>query len=190
MKLNEAIQILNSKKMTVQELAKNFEISKDLLADILKEHGYEFNNKTKFREYVGEGEPVDIELDLVIAERKSSKGAKNKKQKSNINDEKVRKKSDKSMIKIEQKEELHLTKEEIEFIKKLAKGRDDWRTNFELNYEYSQLPSRKPSKKVPYEISLETFHKFEEFSVRVGESRRMSRNDLVEMALQKFMKDY
>lgn len=189
MKLNEAIQILNSKKMTVQELAKKFEISKDLLADILKDHGYEFNNKTKFREYVGEGEPVDIDLDLVIVERKSLKGAKNKKQKSIKNDEKFEEKSDKSMTKVEQ-EELYLTKEEIEFVKKLAKGRDEWRKNFELNYEYSKLPSRKPSKKVPYEISLETFYKFEEFCEQVGQSRRMSRNDLVEMALQKFMRDY
>lgn len=190
MKLNEAIKILNSKKMTVQELAKKFNISKDLLADILKDAGYEFNNKNKLREYVGEGEPVDIDLDLAIGERKSPKVIKNKKQKSSNGNKKVGIKSDKSMIKMEQKDELYLNKEEVDFIKKMVKGRDDWQKNFELNYEYSQLPPRKPSKKVPYEISLETFYKFEEFSERVGESRRMSRNDLIEMALQKFMKDF
>lgn len=179
MRLNEAIEILNSKKMNIQSLAKEFGISKDLLADILKDHGYEFNNKTKLREYVREGTPVDIDLDSVIKERKSTKGTNKRKQILNNNLKKIGEKSD-----------LNLTEDEIKFIKKLAKGRTDWDKDFELNYEFSKLPSRKPSKKVPYEISLTTFKKFEEFAEEVGEPKRMTRNDLVEMALQKFMNDF
>ena len=179
MRLNEAIEILNSKKMTVQALAKEFGVSKDLLADVLKDHGYEFNNKTKLREYVGEGTPVDIELDSVVEERKSAKSTRKRKQTSDNNQKKIREKSD-----------LNLSEDEIKFVKNLAKGRTEWQRNFELNYEFSQLPLKHQTKKASYEINLTVYDDFEKFAESFGKPRNLSRNALVELALHKFMRDF
>ncbi|MBW8351168.1 hypothetical protein K0H71_17230 [Bacillus sp. IITD106] len=81
-----------------------------------------------------------------------------------------------------------LTKEEIRFLKDSYKRR----TLFDkgLEFEYNNLPPRKPDKKTNYTISEETFEEFEIFSNNISEKKRITRDDLVEMALRKFMRDF
>ncbi|MFU8692671.1 hypothetical protein ACNA6I_22875 [Rossellomorea sp. FS2] len=186
MKMQEVVEILNSKKMKVQELADQFEISKDLLSDILKENGYEFSNKSKLREYVGEGSEPDQDFRELISQRKLGRGKTRKDSERNYSapQKKVRKKSEKTQTKVSD-----FTDEEIKFVKELFKDRQDLKEDFDLTTQLNNLPPRKPSKKVPYEISLKTFEDFEDFSKRIIEQKRMTRNDLVEMALKRFMED-
>ncbi|MBD8007546.1 hypothetical protein [Bacillus norwichensis] len=81
-----------------------------------------------------------------------------------------------------------LTKEEIRYLKVLYKNR----TRFDkgLEFEYNNLPPRKPEVKPNYILSDETFESFEVFSKKVAETKRITRDDLVEMALRKFMRDF
>lgn len=83
-----------------------------------------------------------------------------------------------------------LTDDEIKFIKDSYRRRTLFDKDFELNYEKNDLPPRKPEKRTNYIVSEKTYEEFEAFSENVGEPRRLTRNDLVEMALRKFMRDF
>ncbi|MGE7782191.1 hypothetical protein ACQKL0_20080 [Peribacillus sp. NPDC097264] len=187
MKLKEAVKILNTKQKTVSDLARQFNVSKDLMGDVLKENGYPFNRKTQLRIYTSDGEEPELLLEELLEERVSAVGKRKRVStlKGNIkNREKFNKKT------IVETEALNLTEDEIKFVKELFKGRADCPKGFELVDELSKLPPRKPTKKANYEISLETFERFEDFAKKISETKRMSRNDLVEMALQKFMREF
>lgn len=187
MRLKEAVKILNTKQRTVSDLARQFNVSKDLMGDVLKENGYPFNRKTQLREYASDGEEPELLLEKLLEERVSAVG-KRKRVLNSKENTKIREKSTEKKIK--ENEALNLTEDEIKFIKDLFKGRADCPKGFELDDELSKLPPRKPTKKANYEISLETFERFEEFAKKIGETKRMSRNDLVEMALQKFTREF
>ncbi len=170
--------------MKVQELAKQFGISKDLLSDVLKENGYEFNNKSKLREYVGEGTPENLELDKIIKERKSAKATRIKKQTSNNVQRKIGVKSESTDDKIS------LTEDEVKFIKDAYKRRNLFDKQFEITWEKSQLPPRKPEAKPTYIISEKTFSDFKKFAKGLENDYRITQNELVEIALQKLMKEW
>lgn len=78
-----------------------------------------------------------------------------------------------------------LSKDEISYFKKLYKQRTSF--DKDLEFEYNNLPPRKPNKNTNYIISNETFEEFEVFSNKVADTKRITRDDLVEMALRKFM---
>lgn len=83
-----------------------------------------------------------------------------------------------------------LTKGEIQFVKDSYKRLALFDKDFELNYEKNNLPPRKPEKRTNYIVSEKTYEEFETFAREVGEPIRMTRNDMVEMALRKFMRDF
>lgn len=188
--LKEAIEILNKKEMTVLQLADKFGISKDLLADILKESGYPYDKKDQVRVYTGEGEEPKLRLDVLIQERIANRGRRKNNSTSNKNKKKIAEKSEKNQIKKKDNTEENFTKDEIRLLKGLVKERTEFLKNFELDIEFSELPPRKPTKKANYEISVETYEEFEAFAKRIANEKRMTRNDLVEIALRKFIKDF
>lgn len=99
--------------------------------------------------------------------------------------------NDSQVVKINEKStNQELTEDEIKFVKDSYKNRTFFDEEFELNYEKNNLPPRKPEKKTNYIVSAKTYDEFEKFAEKVGEPKRMTRNDLVEMALRKFMKDF
>lgn len=83
-----------------------------------------------------------------------------------------------------------LTKEEIQFVKDSYKRSTFFDKDFELNYEANNLPPRKPEKRTNYIVSEKTYEEFETFAEKVGEPKRLTRNDLVEMALRMFMREF
>jgi len=91
--------------------------------------------------------------------------------------------------KAEESSELILTEEEVKFIKNLYKKEKDFDPNFRINWERSKLPPKRPDKKVPYIISEKTFNEFKAFADVLEEEYRVTQNELVEMALRKFMRE-
>jgi hypothetical protein len=174
MYIKDAIEILNSKQMTIQELSKKLNVSKDLLGDVLKENHYIFNNKTKQREFIGKKED-NFNLNEKLIERKNNK--------------KTRKNNEKSKNQPLEEEKL-FSNDEISFLKELYKHNKNIGSDFNLISQHSKLPARKPEKKTNYIVSMVTYEQFERFAEKIGTPKRMSRNDLVEMALIDFMERY
>lgn len=174
MYIKDAIEILNSKQMTIQELSKKLNVSKDLLGDVLKENHYIFNNKTKQREFIGKKED-NFDLNEKLIERKNNK--------------KTRKNNEKSKNQPLEEEKL-FSNDEISFLKELYKHNKNIGSDFNLISQHSKLPARKPEKKTNYIVSMVTYEQFERFAEKIGTPKRMSRNDLVEMALIDFMERY
>lgn len=174
MYIKDAIEVLNSKKMTIQELSKKLNVSKDLLGDVLKENHYIFNNKTKQREFIGKKED-NFNLTEKIIERKNNK--------------KPRRNNEKSKNQLLEEEKL-FSDDEISFLKELYKHNKNIGSDFNLISQHSKLPARKPEKKTNYIVSMVTYEQFERFAEKIGTPKRMSRNDLVEMALIDFMERY
>ena len=181
MRLLEAVDLLNNQGLKIQEVAQKLSISKDFLADILKEQGFVYNNSSKLREYIGENAPDDIDLDEFIAYRKKKRGKRKSDVKSKINNNA----SVKQNI-----GELPFNEKEIDYLKLIVNRRFNFDVDFEITYAFSQLPQKEPTKKASYEISNETYEAFEKYAKNVGSPRRISRNDLVEIALQYFMKTF
>lgn len=109
--------------------------------------------------------------------------SKKKYEKGENNSEKVQKK-------VEVKKEEILTKEEISFVKNAYKRGEFYDKKFEITWEKSNLPPRKPEKKTPYIISQQTFEEFRSFSENLENELRITQNELVEIALSKFMREF
>lgn len=163
MEASEIVEKIN-KGEKVGDIAESLGIAQSTLSRRLRLQGYVYNNKTKI-----------YELNETNSEE-------------NMN--KLGKKSDKTQKKLEEKSEFPLTEDEVKFIKKLAKGRTEWERNFELNYEFSQLPLKHQTKKASYEINEKIYEDFDKFAESFGKPRNLSRNVLVELALRKFMRDF
>ena len=167
MEISEIVEKINNGQK-VGDVAKLLGISQSTLSRNLKLGGYFYNNKMKVYELVGNIPNGDVS-DLVKSSEKFPK-----------NDE----------VKVEQNEELALNKEEIKFIKDSYKRQNLFDKKFELIREKSELPSKKPEKKVPYIISDKTFKEFKDFAQELENEYRITQNELVEIALQKFMRDF
>lgn len=188
MKLLEVVELFNSKQKRKAELVKMLGCTDDFLTKTLRENGFIFSQTNKIYEFTSEGDPVDIDLEPLIPKKQDKKN--NNVNKSNNNQKKIRKESDNIKVSSEQNSELFLTEREIKFVKDLVKGRDEWSKEFEMNYDFSKLPARKPTKKTSYEISMATYERFEEFAATTGDRHRMSKNDLVEIALLRLIRDF
>lgn len=162
-----------------KEVAESVGISQSTLSRKLKNLGYVYDNKSKLYDFAGsEEDKINIDR-MEVSEFKSEKVAK-----------KVVKKSEKIQNEVKGNSDENLSEDEIKFVKELYKGRTNRDKEFELNYEFSKLPSRKPERKTSYIISKETFEEFESFAKKLAEENRMSKNDFVEIALRRFMKDF
>lgn len=184
MRLIEAVDLLNSKELKVQEISDMLGISKDLFSDILKEQGFVYNNSSKLREYIGKDEPEDINLNEIIEAKKNRKRRKNTGPTINKKKKPKNESSNHSLA------ALMFSDEEIQAIKKLVANRSDYDMDFEITYHFSKLPPKKTTKKASYEISTVTYEAFDNYAKNVGAPRRISRNDMVEIALHYFMKNF
>jgi hypothetical protein len=145
----------------VGEVAKSLKMAQSTLSRKLKNEGYSYNNKTKVYE--------------LISDEKSNEVGKNSEE------------NQKRKTKIEKNV---LTEEEIEFVKKAYKRRTFLDRKFEVSWEKSQLPSRKPEKKTSYIISEQTFTEFAKFASALENEYRVTQNELVEIALQRLMGEW
>lgn len=165
MDIADIVERINNGEKIV-DISETLEISRGTLSKKIKDAGYVYNNKTKVHEFVG---------------KTSEELQRN-----------VRKDSDKKKVKLEEKSELALTEEEINFVKSSYKRRNHAFSdkNFEVAWEKAHLPSRKPEKKTPYIISDKTFEEFKAFSSELENEFRVTQNELVEIALRKLMNDW
>lgn len=178
--ISEIIEKLNNKEK-MDDLAAILALSKDTLRKKLKSVGYAYNNSTKIYEFIGEqSEKSKIDSQEIL--KQIDKNSKNI----------VGKKSKKIQDKVKQNDEFPLTEEEIKFVKDSFQRRNRAFSDrkFEVSWEKSQLPSRKPEKKTPYIISQKTFDEFKEFADSLENEYRVTQNELVEIALQKLMREW
>lgn len=163
MQVSEIVERINNGEK-VGDVAKTLGIAQSTLSRKLKVEGYTYNQKTKVYEIRG----------------------------SNLNkgSNKIRKKSEDIQIDLKQNSELSLTEDEIKFVKDSHKRRTFFDKKFEIAWEKSELPSRKPEKKTPYIISQKTFEDFKKFADSLDNEYRISQNELVEIALQKLMREW
>lgn len=180
MKVSEIIERMNSGTKR-SDMAEMLGIGVDTLRRTLQKAGYGFNNSSKFYEFEGELSDKN-QIDNREFESFRNKKIFTKKKK-NIQESKE---GQTEVIEISDKnEEMNLTKEEIKMIKRFLKPENELMLFFEL----SQLPVKKKTKKSSIEISEELHEEFNEFANRFAD-RRISKNDLIEVALYRLMREY
>jgi hypothetical protein len=161
--VTEIVEKINNGEK-VGDVAKSLGMAQSTLSRKLKIEGYTYNQKTKVYE---------------ISEEKSNDSSSD-----------VGKSSEKNQNIVKQNSELPLTDDEIKFVKDSYKRRTFFDKNFEVAWEKSKLPSRKPEKKTPYIISQKTFEDFKKFADVLENEYRITQNELVEIALQKLMREW
>lgn len=174
MKIISVIDELNQgKKMPV--LSSELGTSKDTLRKRLNEYGYKYDNSEKKYLFVGdlsEKEKIDsMELDV-------------KKQ------NKVRNKTEKVQNKVIEKDDEknnQFSEEEVKILKDFSKKVTD--TDLGLFMDLAFLPSNAETKKSSIIISKQIHDDFEEFAEKYAD-RRISKNSLIELALDEFMRKY
>jgi len=169
MKIFDIVNKINA-GTKASDVAKEIGIAPNTLSRNLKKVSYQYNNTSKKYEFVGE-QNEKSKIDLMEFESKNQ----------NI----ISKKSDKNNQNEVKKDEIILTNEEKRFIKELYSEK----TDIALVVDFSRLPARNKTKKHSIEISEQTYDEFETFSLRLKE-KRYTKNDLIEMALQRFMREY
>ena len=174
MKIFEIVERLNG-ETTVVKMAEELGVSKETLSRRLKSIGYHYNNKGKVYEYKGELSEKDnndaLEFDTLIPKKRENNSEKNQ---IEIKDEKT------------EKDDFPLSDEEVKFLKELYKNHNK---DIDLSLEFTKLPPKTVTKKHSVEISDTTFNEFERFSKKMKD-KRFSKNDLVEIALIRFMRDF
>lgn len=168
-------------EMTTPAVAKEVGVSKDTLSRRLKIVGYEYNNSSKKYEYNGdlnEKSKVDeTDFSTLYNKKFVNKSDKN----NNIES----KKTENNNVEVSENNDIHLTNDEKLFIKKLCEHQSDIR----LSIDFSMLPIRNKTKKHQMEISEKTYNDFEEFAKRMKD-KRFSKNDLMEIALVRLMREF
>lgn len=179
-------------QMTTPAVAKELGVSKDTLSRRLKTVGYEYNNSSKKYEYNGElndkSKVDETDFSTLYNNKVVNKSEKNHKKiinKSNGDNEKVMVKSDENNKKIVNNNDIILTNDEKLFVKKLC----EHQTEIRLSIDFSMLPIRNKTKKHQMEISEKTYNDFEEFAKRMKD-KRFSKNDLMEIALVRLMREF
>lgn len=174
MKIISVIDELNQgKKMPV--LSSELGTSKDTLRKRLNEYGYKYDNSEKKYLFVG---------DLSEKEKIDSMELEVKKQ------NKVRNKSEKVQNKVIEKDDEkndQFSEEEVKILKDFSKKVTD--TDLGLFMDLAFLPSNAETKKSSIIISKQIHDDFEEFAEKYAD-RRISKNSLIELALDEFMRKY
>lgn len=180
MKISEIVDKLNGQE-TLESLAATLNLSRQTLSQRLKSVGYSFNKKTRKYEFTGTEDKNIVDERLL-----SGLPRNNTLKKSDKNHKKIIKKSDRIDEDIIDKSSEYLTEDEIKFIKKLH----NTQSKMTLNVEFSMLPPKTEKGKYQMEISKETLDDFNEFAKKKAKETRFSKNDLVEMALIRFMREF
>lgn len=191
MKISDIILKLNG-EMTTPAVAKEVGVSKDTLSRRLKTVGYEYNNSSKKYEYNGDlnekNKIDDTDFSTLYNKNVSKKSDKNNRKiikKSDENNSNVLDKSDENNKNKTENNDINLTNDEKLFIKKLCEHQSDIR----LSIDFSMLPIRNKTKKHQMEISEKTYNDFEDFAKRMKD-KRFSKNDLMEIALVRLMREF
>lgn len=98
--------------------------------------------------------------------------------------------SEDNQIKMVEKDKNVLTDDEIKFLKQFYKISNSSDKYLQVSIEKSKLPPRKPEKKTSYIISKNTYDEFRRFSENLENEYRVSQNELVEIALNKLMREW
>ncbi|MED4287402.1 hypothetical protein [Priestia megaterium] len=186
MKVGEIVEKLNTGSR-YDELVSILGFSRDTIKQDLKRVDFQYDNKKKQMVFTGYESEYMNTLQIPYSElrkqgrkQKSSRNKKSVTKYSEYSQSLVRKNSDSSKT-----PSISLSEEEVSKLKSLLRSIDD----NELFLEFAQLPSSKEKKKHSIEISLNTFDAFNEFSERY-KGKRISKNDLIEIALVQLMKDF
>lgn len=166
---------------TTPAVAKELGVSRDTLSRRLKTVGYEFNNSSKNYEFTGdlsEKSKID-EMDF------PNSNSRNERKKSDKNNKKIIKTSVENNKDEIKNNDVNLTNDEKLFLKKLYNHQSEIR----LSVDFSMLPIRDKTKKHQMEISEKTYNDFEEFAKRMKD-KRFSKNDLMEIALVRLMREF
>ncbi|MGD6893331.1 hypothetical protein [Bacillus mobilis] len=174
MKIISVVDELNQgKKMPV--LSSELGVSKDTLRKRLNDYGYKYDNSEKKYLFVGdlsEKEKIDdMELDV-----KNKNKVRNKSEKSQI-----------TVIKEDDKNNMQFSEEEVKFLKDFSKKVT--KTDLSLFLDLAYLPSNEETKKSSIIISKKIHDDFEFFAEKYA-NRRISKNSLIELALDEFMRKY
>ncbi|MCU5197923.1 hypothetical protein OCE52_24310 [Bacillus mobilis] len=174
MKIISVITELNQgKKMPV--LSSELGISKDTLRKRLNDYGYKYDNSEKKYVFVGslsEKEKINnMELDV-----KNKNKVRNKSEKVHI-----------EVVKKDDKENIQFSEEEVKILKDFSKKVTD--TDLGLFMDLAFLPSNAETKKSSIIISKQIHDDFELFAEKYA-NRRISKNSLIELALDEFMRKY
>lgn len=188
MKIYEIVEKLNGKD-NITKVSGELGVSKDTVSSRLKDLGYHYNNKMKSYEYKGDlkdkAENDEIDFSALVPRKKPNVNQKKNIKKSEEKNEKKILYSDDDMKKVSNKNEFPLTNEEVNFIKELYKNN---KTDISLSLEFASLPPKTTTKKHSLEISEKTFNDFERLSKKMKD-KRFSKNDLMEIALIRLMRD-
>ncbi|WP_257144722.1 hypothetical protein [Bacillus cereus] len=174
MKIISVVDELNQgKKMPV--LSSELGISKDTLRKRLNEYGYKYDNSEKKYLFVGdlsEKEKIDnMEFDI-----KKQNKSRNKSEKSQN-----------EVIGKDDKNNAQFSEEEVKILKDFSKKVT--KTDLGLFMDLAYLPSNEETKKSSIIISKQIHDDFELFAEKYA-NRRISKNSLIELALDEFMRKY
>ncbi|PEY76066.1 hypothetical protein CN344_21735 [Bacillus cereus] len=156
-------------------LSSELGISKDTLRKRLNEYGYKYDNSEKKYLFVGdlsEKEKIDnMEFDI-----KKQNKSRNKSEKSQN-----------EVIGKDDKNNAQFSEEEVKILKDFSKKVT--KTDLGLFMDLAYLPSNEETKKSSIIISKQIHDDFELFAEKYA-NRRISKNSLIELALDEFMRKY
>ena len=174
MKIISVVDELNEgKKMPV--LSSELGISKDTLRKRLNEYGYKYDNSEKKYLFVGDLSEKEKINDMEFDVKKQNK---------------LRNKSEKSQIEVigkDDKNNTQFSEEEVKILKDFSKKVT--KTDLGLFMDLAYLPSNEETKKSSIIISKQIHDDFELFAEKYA-NRRISKNSLIELALDEFMRKY
>ncbi|MED3921211.1 hypothetical protein P4644_16115 [Priestia aryabhattai] len=186
MNIGQIVEKLNT-GTKYDELVSVLGFSRDTIKQDLKKVGFQYDNKKKQMVFTGYESEYKNTLQIPYSDlrkqgrkQRPSKDKKALSASSESSQKEVRKTSESSNT-----PSATLSDSEIKKLKDLLKSID----SNELYLELAQLPSAEEKKKHSIEISLDTFNAFNEFSERYS-GKRISKNDLIEIALNRLMKDF
>ncbi|EEK86444.1 hypothetical protein [Bacillus cereus] len=199
MKVIDIVELTNGTR-TMPDVAKELGISKDTLRRRLNSVGYKYDNSLKKTIYKGEESDKNQIDELLISDLIQKKPEINQKKtedkqksvgkKSEINQKKTIERLEVENEKVRNKSEKFqsdFTESEILALKGLVHiVKSD---EAKLFLELASLPESKESKKSSIVISKEIHEQFEEFAKPFG-NKRISKFSLIELALYEFMKKY
>lgn len=207
MKVSEVLQrVKNGENMTA--IADDIGLSRSGLTKKMNKIGFVFDRAVKEYTLAGDNQ-IDVAIldfdlnDSIGLLKKRMEGASRNSEDDSRNTEKEpRKKVEEETEKIDsihedvpiirEREDNVLTTEEIMFLKELylQYKRDGGMFRKIFLDTYAELPNRKPSIKTPYMISKTTADEFDDFANGLVDEFRVTRNDLVEMAMRYFVQEF
>lgn len=181
MKIAELIEKVNNPNVKFADVAKELNVNPSTLRRNLNKVGYQADKTDGLYKFQGNESDKNTIDDKELSDFKNNPSVKQ----SNKTQDKIIKKSDKNKI----ENEFPFDEKEIRFLKRLYNRSVSQASKFTLAYDFSNLPDKEKTKKHQMEISETTLKNFEDFAEKL-KGKRYSKNDLIEMALVRFIRDF